>query len=139
MSGFEIAGLVLGVFPLVQETAKGLRNVFADVQTWWRFETEFEAFVSAMETEHIKYSQNLEILLGELEIPEDDRNSLQNDPTCTLWYDLRIRAQLRQRIQDRYYDWFMRQLRDMNAALNSLHGILTYGKVADTGELGLSP
>jgi hypothetical protein len=129
MSGFEIAGVVLGVFPILQDAAKGLHSVFVHAETWWRFETEFEALISTIETEHIKYSQNLDILLGELDIPEEDRSRLQNDPTCTFWYDIRIQAQLRQRIQDRYYDWFTRQLQLMNTALNSLHELLTSGKV----------
>lgn len=130
MSGFEIAGIVLGGFPLLQEAAQGLRGVFGDVKTWWRFEMEFEVFISSIETEHIKYSLGLEILLSDLDISDEDRERLQNDPTCGLWYNPRIKAHLRQRIQDRYYGWFMGQLNDINTALQDLHGILTSGKVS---------
>ncbi|KAF4443220.1 hypothetical protein F53441_11529 [Fusarium austroafricanum] len=129
MSGFEIVGVVLGVLPLIQETAKGLHGVFSDAQTWWQFEREFETFIATLETEHIKFSQNLEILLAELDISDEDRDKLQNDSTCTLWYSAHVQAQLQQRIQKQYYSWFMRQMHDMNTALNSLHEILRQGKV----------
>jgi hypothetical protein len=35
MSGSEVAGIFLGVFPLIQESAKGLRGVFSGAKTWW--------------------------------------------------------------------------------------------------------
>ena len=130
MSGFEIAGIVLGAFPILQDAAKGLRTVFGDVKTWWRFETEFEVFIATVETEHIKYSQNLEILLGDIDISEEDREKLQKDSTCCLWSDPPVQAQLRKKIRDPYYGWFMRQLNDINTALIALHEILTQGKVS---------
>lgn len=130
MSGFEIAGIVLGAFPLLQDAAKRLRVVFGDVKTWWRFETEFEVFISSIETEHIKYSLSLEILLSDLDVSDEDREQLQNDSTCGLWHHSPIQAYLRQRIQDRYYGWFMGQLNDINTALQDLHQILTSGKVS---------
>lgn len=129
MSGFEIAGIVLGVFPLIQESAKGLRSVFSGAKTWWRFEREFESLVATIELECIKYSQNLEILLAEVDISEDDKDRLQNDSTCTLWYDTHIQVQLKQKIQQRYYDWFMKQLNEIHSTLNSLHDLLRNGKV----------
>ncbi|KAM0479356.1 hypothetical protein ACHAP7_005667 [Fusarium lateritium] len=84
MSGFEVTGIVLGVFPLIQESAKGLRVVLGGAKTWWRFEREFESFVATIEMEYIKFSQNLEILLAEVDVSDDDRDRLQNDSTCTL-------------------------------------------------------
>lgn len=130
MSGFEIVGVVLGGFPLLLEAAKGLKGVFGDVKTWWRFDREFEDLISSIEAEHIKYSQSLEILLSHLEISDEVRKELQNDSTCDRWNDPEIQAHLRQWIQECYYEWFMDQLRDMNTALQDLKGILTSGRVS---------
>lgn len=124
MSGIEVAGIVLGAYPVLLETAKDLREVFKDVKTWWRFEREFENFLSVLETEHIKYSLNLQILLEDLDIPEEDKDTLQVDPTASGWYDVQTQVKLRRRIQDRYYNWFMRQLAAMNRALGDLQGLL---------------
>lgn len=129
MSGIEVAGLVLSAYPVLLGTAKDLREVFKDVQTWWRFEREFENFLSAVETEHIKYSLNLQILLGDLDIPEEKKENLQVCYIASGWHDVQTQAELRRRIQDRYYDWFMRQLAAMNKALEDLQRLLPVLKV----------
>lgn len=129
MSGIEVAGLVLGAYPVLIETAKDLREVFKDVKTWWRFEREFENFVSAVETEHIKYSLNLQILLEDLDISEEEKENLRVDSSATGWHDAQIRLELRHRIQDTYYDWFMRQLAAMNKSLGDLQRLLPIAKV----------
>lgn len=124
MSGIEVVGIVLGAYPVLLSTAKDLRDVFKDAKTWWRFEREFENFLSAVETEHIKYSLNLEILLEDLDIPEERKESLQIDATGLGWHDVQTQTELRRRIQDRYYSWFMRQLFAMNRALGDLQRLL---------------
>lgn len=124
MSGIEIAGLILGAYPVLLSTARDLRDLFKDVKTWWCFEREFENFLSAVETEHIKYSLNLQILLDDLDIPEEEKEHLQLSYIASGWNDVQTQAQLRRRIQDRYYDWFMRQLAAMNKALEKLQRLL---------------
>lgn len=129
MSGIEVVGIVLGAYPILLETAKDLREVFRDVKTWWCFEREFENFLSAVETEHITYSLNLQILLQDLDIPEEDKERLQVDSNASIWYDPHTQAELRHRIQDRYYDWFMGQLAIMKEALGDLQRLLPVGAV----------
>lgn len=129
MSGIEIAGLVLGAYPVLLSTAKDLREAFKDVKTWWRFEREFENFLSDVETEHIKYSLSLQILLEDLDISEEEKENLQGSYIAPGWHDVQTRAELRRRIQDRYYDWFMRQLAAMNKALEDLQRLLPILKV----------
>jgi hypothetical protein len=130
MSGIELAGLVLGAYPALLSTAKELREAFKDVKTWWRFEREFEVFLSAVETEHIKYSLNLQILLDDLDIPEEKKETLRVDSTASGWHDAHVQMELRHRIQDVYYDWFMRQLAAMNKALGDLQKLLPIAKVS---------
>lgn len=129
MSGVEIAGLVLGAYPVLLRTAKDLREIFKDVKTWWRFEREFENFLSDVETEHIKYSLSLQILLEDLDIPEEEKENLQVSYNSSGWHDVKTQAELRRRIQDRYYDWFMRQLAAMNKTLEDLQRLLPVMKV----------
>lgn len=129
MSGIEIAGLVLGTYPVLLSTAKDLREVFKDVKTWWRFEREFENFLSDVETEHIKYSLSLQILLEDLDISEEEKETLQVSYIASGWHDVQTQAKLRRRIQERYYDWFMRQLAAMNKALEDLQRLLPVEKV----------
>ena len=130
MSGFEIAGVVLGLFPIVCDTAKDLRGVFHDAQSWWRFEREFEDFILEIEKQQIAYSQILEILFDPLhQLSLTEREALEGNPNSPLWYDLRIQAVLKDRIRQKYMGWFMRQLDDINDALKELLSLLPIEKV----------
>ncbi|RBR24358.1 uncharacterized protein FIESC28_02848 [Fusarium coffeatum] len=129
MSGFEIAGVVLGLFPIVCDTAKDLRGVFHDAQSWWRFEREFEDFILEIEKQQIAYSPILEILFDPLhQLSLTDREALESNPNSPLWYDLRIQAVLKDRICQKYTGWFMTQLGDINDALKELLGLLPIEK-----------
>ncbi|RSL97580.1 hypothetical protein CEP52_010805 [Fusarium oligoseptatum] len=105
MSGFEIAGIVLGGFPILYEAAKTAKSRYQDLKWWWRFETEFEDFISVVDREFISFSLNQEILLSPLDILNNEREILQNDPDTLLWHEPRIQAQLRKRLRNRYYTW----------------------------------
>lgn len=121
MSGFEIAGLVLGAFPIFCEAVSGLRGVFSDLKTWWRFETEFEDLVSAIEREHIAFSQNIEIFLALLPIDDEIKERLLDGQDRDLWFRPDIQAELRRAIQPRYYTWFVREMDSIRIALDELH------------------
>ncbi|CAG7566371.1 unnamed protein product [Fusarium equiseti] len=130
MSGFEIAGVVLGLFPIVCDTAKDLRGVFYDAQSWWRFEREFEDFILEIEKQQIAYSQILEILFDPLhQLSITEREALKSNPSSPFWYDLRTQGVLKARIRQKYMGWFMRQLGDINDALKELLGLLPIEKV----------
>lgn len=130
MSGFEIAGIVLGGFPILYEASKVLRSRYEDTKSWWRFEREFGDFIAAVEREHIAFKQALEILLEPIVgLSEHELSTLQSEPQSQLWFDSRIQAELRSRVQAKYYSWFMRQLIDLNVALQELHSLLPIGKV----------
>ncbi|KAI3319727.1 hypothetical protein HD806DRAFT_525384 [Xylariaceae sp. AK1471] len=129
MSGFEIAGLVLGAYPILYGTAKDLRGVLKKAKTWWFFEREFDDFVSELHKEYISFSQILEILLDPLDLTPAERRRLQEEPDCNLWHETHIHNQVRQRIQSKYHVWFMGQLSEMNTALTELHAMLPIEKI----------
>ncbi|KAJ4013725.1 hypothetical protein NW766_005964 [Fusarium irregulare] len=130
MSGFEITGVVIGLFPIVCDAAKDLRGIFRDAQSWWRFEREYEDFILEVEKQQIAFSQILEILFDPLhQFSSNDRESLEGNPSSPLWYDLRVQAVLRDRIRSKYMGWFIRQLSDINDALKELLGLLPIDKV----------
>ncbi|KAF9869510.1 hypothetical protein CkaCkLH20_12995 [Colletotrichum karsti] len=123
MSGFEIAGLVLGTFPILCDAAKDLSGVLKKARSWWRFEATFEAFSSAIETQEVAYTQVLKRLLDPLVIPDDEYDSLLRDPMSPLWYETRIQEGLRQRLSSEHR-YFMRNLSDLNEAILELQKLL---------------
>jgi hypothetical protein len=130
MSGFEIAGVVLGAFPILCDAFKDLRDRYKDVQTWWQFEREFEDFVSDVWREYIAFSQMIDILVEPLvNLTDEEREMLQSNPQSVLWAAPHVQTELEQRIHAKYYKWFRTQLMDINNNINALHGLLPIGKV----------
>ncbi|KAK6224815.1 hypothetical protein QIS74_03142 [Colletotrichum tabaci] len=129
MSGFEIAGVVLGAFPILCDTAKDLGKVFKKTKWWWQFETSFENFVSTIATQEIAYILVLERLLGPLDITEAEYDSLLGDPKSNLWHESHIQEELRQCLPHSKYAWFMWNLSDLNAAIEELQKLLPIDKV----------
>lgn len=129
MSGFEVAGVVLGAFPILFETATDLRTLFQDLRTWWRFETDFQNFVFGVERERIAFSQNLQLLLGPLDIDDAAKKSLVEDPNHVRWHSPQFQAELRQTLQPRDYEWFIREMNNIHMALAELQGLLRLNEV----------
>ncbi|CAG9946289.1 unnamed protein product, partial [Clonostachys rosea f. rosea IK726] len=128
MSGIEVAGLAVGAFPILFEAFKEFRKAAKPLKLWWRFEVEFDNFLATVQREQIAYSQNLEILIDSLALSEYEKATLQNVPESNLWYEPQVQSVLRRRLQNRHYPWFMEQLRDTNAAIEKLLGLLPIGK-----------
>lgn len=124
MSGFEIAGLVLGAFPLLVGAAKPLSTYLQGSQRWWSFKNDFMGFLTTIEDESIAFSQNLELLLSPLDLDSHVQTSLQEDSASPFWGDGAIQSQLRQRIKEQYFTWFTGQLKEMRATLDELYKML---------------
>lgn len=130
MTGFEIAGIALGIFPVLYETGKDIRERYKHLKEWWKFESAFTSFLQAIETEHIAFSQNLELLLAPLDISLEEKRVLEEDCKSPFWHDPSIQVKLRERIQNRYYSWYMVQLKDINDALQELRSFLPVEKAS---------
>ncbi|RSM11726.1 hypothetical protein CEP52_002885 [Fusarium oligoseptatum] len=124
MSGFEIAGIVLGGFPILIEAAQPLSRYFQGAERWWHFKRDFMTLISTIEDESIAYSQNLELLLTPVDIDPEVKASLQEGSGSRLWYDPEIQAKLRGRIKIQYMSWFLRQLIEMRETLSEILGML---------------
>ncbi|KAM6520176.1 hypothetical protein FALCPG4_013729 [Fusarium falciforme] len=124
MSGLEIAGIVLGGFPILIEAAKPLVRYLQGAERWWHFKRDFMTLVSTIEDESIAYSQNLELLLTPVDIDPEAKAILQEDSQSKLWHDPDIQAKLKGRVKSQYMLWFQRQLLEMREALGELHSML---------------
>lgn len=124
MSGFEIAGIVLGSFPILIEAAKPFARYLEGAERWWHFKTSFRTLTATLEDELIAYSQNLELLLTPVDLDSGLKAKLQEDPKSDLWHDPEVQAKLKSRIKNQYMSWFQRQLLDMRETLNEIQGML---------------
>lgn len=69
MSGVEIAGLILGSFPITLSCLEHYCAGFEPLVEWWNFRTRFIAFVDDVEHQMMKYNENMIRLLDQI-IPD---------------------------------------------------------------------
>lgn len=129
MSGFEVAGLVLGAIPIVCAAAKHLKPIVEGASFWWSFETKFEAFAAGIRAQEIFYRQVLERLIEHLDIPETRCRILLTEPNSSLWHEAELREEVKLRFQEDQYRWIMDNLVDLNNAVLELQQLLLFEKV----------
>lgn len=125
MSGLEIAGVVLGAFPLVVEGARAMRPLIEMSRFWWKFRDAFPAMVGAIEDQMIAYGQNIKIILKPLDLDGATECSLLNDrPPSKMWHDAEIQALLRRRIGHDHFTWLLGHIRRIDQVMVQLTALL---------------
>ncbi|KAI8674571.1 hypothetical protein NCS57_00355300 [Fusarium keratoplasticum] len=84
MSGFEIAGIILGSIPLVISTLENYGAGLSTLQRWRRYQRELQSLIRNLETERIKLQNVFEKLLIGL-VPHSRIEALINNPIGDLW------------------------------------------------------
>ena len=130
MSGFEIAGIILGAFPLLVNSARYVRTGLENSKSWWLFETTFADFVSKVETQEIAYCQVLKQLAGPLDITDEEYEGLWKGANPALWGQLHIQEALRGRLDEKERVGFMQNMSEMNQAMAALQQLLPLDKVS---------
>lgn len=129
MSGFEIAGVVLGAFPLIIEAAKEFRPGLKGAKAWWRFDKSFKILLYGVRSQEIAYIQVLERLVEHLDLSSAEHTLLTTVPDASLWYDPAIKEGLELRFPGEKYRWVMDCLVELHDCLLELQKFLPVGKV----------
>ncbi|KAI0419139.1 hypothetical protein F5X98DRAFT_335315 [Xylaria grammica] len=112
MSGFEVAGILLGAFPLIISGLERWRDVAQVGNFYWRIRKEYSKCRSDVQFYEIWYKRNLkELLLPIMDV--DDVNNLVKDPGGKEWCSKILEARLEQRLQESY-GLYMQIIREMN-------------------------
>lgn len=72
MSGIELAGLVLGAFPIILNGLESYRKGFEPLEEWWQFRTHFILFIDDVRHQMMKYNANMIRLLDPIVMSTDD-------------------------------------------------------------------
>jgi hypothetical protein len=133
MSGVEVAGLLLGAFPLVISALEHYRKGFKPLQEWWMFESEFGNFIEELGTQQARFDMNLEKLLEPFVTSDKNMNELLNDQTGKLWQEPILQSQLRKRL-GASLQWYLAICNKMFKVLDRLKTLLgiTNGKVRNS-------
>jgi hypothetical protein len=138
MSGFEVAGVVLGSLPLVISAIEHYADLVQTVKRAIRYKNELKDLKHDLDAELIIFLDTLERVLDGL-IPANQLEELLKDPTSTLWQDVTLNRLLQDRL-GRSYSVFTGAVDNMNASVQEFIRRLDLndqGKVRWTESTGL--
>ncbi|KAK0511967.1 hypothetical protein JMJ35_005095 [Cladonia borealis] len=102
LSGIEIAGAALAIFPLTISALEHYENGFQTIKEWVRFRGEFATFLNAFARQQIFFRQNIEELLSPIVSSEYEMSLLLDHPDGRAWADSQLNESLRKRLPGKY-------------------------------------
>jgi hypothetical protein len=132
MSGVEIAGFVLGGFPLLISAAEHYKEGLEPLLKWKRFPTDFIGFIDAVDIERQLFDQMLERFLISSDIPSEELQAFMTVPDYAGWKREDLQELLRLRL-GRSHPAFLSTIKIMKRLLEELQSILLLknGEVCD--------
>lgn len=97
MSGFEIAGIILGSIPLVISALEHAGEGISAIQRWRKYKRELESLIRNLQTEQLRLQDVCEKLLIGL-VPASEIEAMINDPLGKLWSREGIENKIRLRL-----------------------------------------
>lgn len=125
MSGFEIAGAVLGSIPLIISTLEHYQNGVRTIQRWRKYDRELQSLIRNLETERVKLQNVCERLLDGL-VPPSKIDIMVKNPLGALWLEEKTQKKIRARL---WTSWtvFEYTLGDLQKALGGIMDRLKEG------------
>lgn len=118
MSGFEIAGVVLGGVPIIVSALKLYIEGAGAFQRWRKYTRELQSLIRNLETEQTKLQNVCERLLVNI-VPETKIEDMINDPFGPLWSDEATEKKINERLW-RSAKVFKDNVLDMNNAVEEM-------------------
>jgi hypothetical protein len=118
LTGVELAGVVLAVFPLVITGLELYEEGFQCIMEWIRFRVEFSKFMNGVCRQKIFFRQNIEALLSPIVASEYEMSQLLDNPGSEAWRNAELNERLRGRLPGvMEYECYM-------ATVSSILGVL---------------
>ncbi|CZR68674.1 uncharacterized protein PAC_18573 [Phialocephala subalpina] len=124
MSGVEIAGFVLGGFPLLISAAEHYREGFEPLLKWKRFRTEFICFIDAVDIEKQLYDQMLERFLLSANVPHEELQLFMTKRDYEGWHRADL-VDVLQRHLGTSYPVYMSTINTMTKLMAELQDVLS--------------
>jgi hypothetical protein len=119
MSGFEIAGVILGSFPILISALEGYREVAKRVGLWYSIRREHQKCKNEVNAQRVAFIGNLRRLLLTLAVDDARISRLLADPGGEEWMDAELARRLRDRLQDSH-DVLLGTIEDMRTTMEEL-------------------
>lgn len=102
MSGFEIAGLVLGAFPLAISALEKYRDMATRLGLFFKIRLEYKKVLDNLEIHQLTFTRHLRQLLLPLIVDDDKIGALLADPGGPSWKEKAVAELLERRLQDSF-------------------------------------
>ncbi|KPM38172.1 hypothetical protein AK830_g8421 [Neonectria ditissima] len=109
MSGFEVAGIVLGAFPLAIEALDRYREVAKRLGFWYKIRLEYQKCSDHLTYYRLAYRRHLKLLLLPLVVDDDKIQELLSDPGGEGWKNQAVASLLEVRL-DESYELYLRHM-----------------------------
>ncbi|KAL8665548.1 MAG: hypothetical protein Q9168_007679 [Polycauliona sp. 1 TL-2023] len=119
MSGIEVAGIALAVFPIL---INGLNHVVAGIETakrWKRYRLKLKDYADVLESASVYFLDTLDELLTGIVHSDEDLLRLLGDPGGSPWTEPKYEARLRRRL-DRSYSSYLKTVTRLVQALQEI-------------------
>ena len=123
MSGIEVAGLVLGAFPIVLKCLDNYREGLEPLNSWWTFRTDFIAFVDDIKHQTMKYNENMVRLLAPIISDDNSLTALVRNAKDPRWHDGSLSVPLEQRLANEH-ERVLRIIERMDKVMDALKKLL---------------
>jgi hypothetical protein len=119
MSGIEVAGLVLGAFPLILKALESYREGAEVVKDWWRIEQAYEKTHEDVTYHQILFEGNVERFLLPLVVDDNELHALMSDAAGKGWQDAQLEVRLHQRLP-KSYNLFLAIIKNIKRLVDAL-------------------
>jgi hypothetical protein len=102
MSGFEVAGIILGLIPLLISGLEDYSKGVSMIKNMKAYESVLETMIADFITSSAIYRNSCEELLSPLMLPDAKFYELLNDPKSKTWDSDELGKELRNRLGDSY-------------------------------------
>lgn len=112
MSGIEVAGITLAVFPIVLNGLGRMMEGIETIKRWKKYKRELEKYAARLENAHICFSSTLTQLLDDI-VPSDmDFQLMIAQPLGPLWKKPAYEESLRYRL-DQSYSLYLKTIKSL--------------------------
>ncbi|KAI0016564.1 hypothetical protein F4780DRAFT_797694 [Xylariomycetidae sp. FL0641] len=119
MSGLEVAGLVLGAFPLAISAVDKYRHATERLGLFYNIKLEHRKCRSELEYQQVVFKRNLNMLLLPLILDDIKVHQLLEEPNGDAWREEALAELLEERLQDSYAIYFA-YIKGFQIAMNQL-------------------
>ncbi|KAF5005212.1 hypothetical protein FDECE_8333 [Fusarium decemcellulare] len=119
MSGFEVAGIVLGAFPLAIAALEKYQEVAERLNLFYAIRSEYKRCHDELGFHQLMFKTNLKRLVLPLAVDDDKIEKLLADPGGAGWKETSIDDHLKKRMKDSYVLYFQ-YVKEMGAIMDNL-------------------